>query len=489
MQGKEREMKKTMKKLLPLLLAVVMSLAFAGAALAATVTVNPPEDTQDTSQNQYKIYKIFDAVFNAEDSTKVSYTLPSGITIPPAGFKVENGNVVYDGTEGATDLTTEDIAAIQSYISDNSIEAFDTKTVSGTNPAEFGDLAPGYYYITTTTGTAVAIQTNNTTLIIDDKNEAPEVTKVISATDKGSYDDAGKKALAEVGSNVTYTATVTKKNGAENYVFHDSMDNTLSYNNDVKVYTDATCETQVAAENYSVSATGDDTLTITFDNTYMAGLDNNTTLYIKYSAKVTSSALQDNPAKNTASLSYGHTPGSNSTPVVQTETYNASITVNKLDASDSSNKTPLAGAKFKLKNSGNKFYAGVDEETGAIIWNDEGIEVEAVAVPDPTDETQTVSYTASFAGLQNGTYTLIESTVPAGYNKAADQQITISGSDNNAFTSDSNLKKTANVDNKKGGVLPSTGGIGTTIFYIAGSALVLVAGAALFARRVARKQS
>ena len=85
----------------------------------------------------------------------------------------------------------------------------------------------------------------------------------------------------------------------------------------------------------------------------------------------------------------------------------------------------------------------------------------------------------SFTGLVDGTYTLVEKTVPSGYNKAADSTFTIAASD---YTSD-NLVQTAEVINNSGAELPSTGGICTTIFYIIGAILVIGAGVLLVTRR------
>jgi len=83
----------------------------------------------------------------------------------------------------------------------------------------------------------------------------------------------------------------------------------------------------------------------------------------------------------------------------------------------------------------------------------------------------------------DGTYTLIEKTVPAGYNKAADSTFTIAASNYES----SNLVQTATVVNNSGAELPSTGGIGTTIFYVAGIVLVLGAAAIIIARRKAEQ--
>ena len=85
----------------------------------------------------------------------------------------------------------------------------------------------------------------------------------------------------------------------------------------------------------------------------------------------------------------------------------------------------------------------------------------------------------SFTGLVDGTYTLIESTVPAGFNKAADSTFTIAAKD----YSDTNLVQAADVINNAGSVLTSTGGMGTTIFYVLGTVLVLGAGVVMVTRR------
>lgn len=526
---------KKIRKIMVLVIASIMVLALAAPAMAApTITKNPEDLTGPasitvtlptvengaTANNTYKIYKVFDAVTTNGADAGISYSLVDGKTAPPAAgtlskFDVDSaGNVLYYTrataddewtlNNSATALTDSDITNIKAYVTEAMLAATVTTTAADTS-FTVEDLPYGYYYITTTTGTVVTVNSTKPNANVADKNEVPPVTKVISDTDKGSYDADGKKALAEVGSDVTYTATITKKKGAENYVFHDTMDTTLSYNNDVKVYSNAECTEEVATTNYDKTVAAGDTLTVSFDNTYIAGLADDAVLYIRYTAKITSAALQDNPAKNTAKLSYGHTPGSNSTPVVQTETYNAEISVLKKNGKGTdatTDDTPLSGAGFKLYKLGTK---EVPCEEGDAEYNADPTQNGKKIVPDTEnklyyhlDTTVTPNVVSwgtkdagdqhvsdaegkvpAFTGLPDGTYYLEETQVPSGFNAAADTEVTIAAHNYTA----ANLKQEATVINNQGSVLPSTGGIGTTIFYVLGAVLVIGAGVLLVTRR------
>ena len=472
---------KKMRKIFALLIAMVMVLGMSTMAFAAedeepsapatgTITITLPTEKQAPTQaTTYKIYKVFDATVDATDNTKVSYKLCSGDTLSAdmtaAGFSVDGaGNVSFDGTMVATgDASDTVIKAIAGYVTE--ADVVDTVVSAVGDTTVTSKVLPyGYYYITTTSGTAVTIDTNNNTPTVQDKNIIPVVVKSAGT----QYDAASKEAIAAVGTSQSYTAVITKTHGATNVVFKDTMTN-QTYNGDVKVTVGGT-EVAAGATTYSVSgAKGDATFTVTFVNDYIAGLADNTEITLNYSALITSDALSTNPATNTATLTSGN---GNSVDSETIKTYNAKISVNKIDG----DKKPLAGAKFKLKNADGKYYAGSTTD-GEANWTADGIEVEAVAVTDESGAV--VSYTANFMGLKDGTYTLEESTVPTGYNKAADSTVTIAAGN---YTAD-NLEQTSEVTNNAGAELPSTGGIGTTIFYIIGAILVIGAGVVLVTRR------
>jgi len=489
---------KNFNRLIAILLAAAMIMGMSLTAMAeeqkentaadtevmGTITITPPENTLATSSNTYKIYKVFEASgYKSETEERISYRLVEGKNTAPAGFEVDKaGNVKYVGASEDGNLTPADIEAIKTYVTEKDL--VDTVTVSGTTKAVSKALKNGYYFITTTTGTVVTIDSTNPDVTVDDKNSVPEVSKRI--TKASSLDEDGKKALAQLGTEVFFEAEVTVGKGAENYIFHDKMSKGLSYNGNAEVWID---DDEVASENYSKDTQDEDTLTIAFNNEYIRTLAVGTKLVISYSATVTEAALTQDPAKNTAHVSYGDKKGSNNTPVSETEIYNAKFTITKQDGEEK----PLAGAGFVIKNANGKYYKFNEAREAAEAQGTEG-EADYKAAQEAReafvswedkieDATEYVSDDAgmvpAFTGLANGTYTVIENTVPAGYNKAEDSTFTIEEHD---YT-DENLNQKATVINKAGIILPHTGGIGTTIFNIIGTILVIGAGVMLVARR------
>ena len=443
-----------MKKIFALLIAMVMVLGMSTMVFAAgtgSITITPPDDVDTTQTITYNIYKVFDADGNG---SAISYKLVSGKTTAPAGFTADTaGNVTYSGTSTTGGLTEADIAAIAAYVASDSPVA--TVTSTGGADAVATGLANGYYYITTTTGTVVTIDSTNPNATVDDKNIIPGVDKKI--TGASSYDTDGKKALAQVGTQVEFTATITVGKGQIGYEFNDTMTSGLTY------VADSLTVTGIPAAGYTATASGQ-SIKVEFDDDEIAKLAQGAEIVLTYKATITENALNDDPEKNTATISYGNNGQYTSEPSV-TEVYNAQFTVTKQDG----NNQPLAGAGFVIANADNKYYK---LDNGVVTWVD-SIEDADEHVSDAQGAV------AAFTGLANGTYTLVEKTVPAGYNKAADQNFTVAEHDYTA----ANLKQTAKAINTAGSVLPSTGGIGTTIFYIVGAILVIGAGVVLVTRR------
>lgn len=452
---------KLIKKLFVAVAAIAMALLTTTAVSAAgtgSITIKPPTGLDPNASNTYKIYKVFDADGNGSG---ISYKLKSNHDKAPKGFTVDGqGNVSYTGAGTGGQLTQADIDAIKAYVTD--ADKVREVKVTGSNPVTVNDLENGYYYVTTTTGTAVAINSTNPNANVNDKNTVPTVDKKI--TDAHSFDQDGKKALAEVGSTVKFTSTITIGEGAKGYVYHDTMSAGLQYNKDVKATLDGV---DIDPSKYEVTAENGDTFTVKFKDEYTATLAAGKQIVLTYSAKVTSDALTTNPAKNTATVSYGSNGSVNTTPKSETEVYNAKFTVTKKDDKDK----PLEGAGFVIKNAAGKYYK-FDVNTKTVTW----VENIADATEHKSDASGAV---APFTGLAYGTYTLVEKTVPAGYNKAADVNFTIA---KGVYTV-ANLEQKATVVNKPGTELPRTGGLGTVLLTLVGSILVIGVGVLIVTKK------
>ena len=513
---------KKMKKIFALLIAMVMVLGMATSVFAAatadsgkggsaSIQITLPTDNAGTDEEiTYHVYKVFDATQNG---SAISYKIDStngnlSADMTAAGFLVDDGGNVHYGTftadENGTyvvndvkgtitdtaDLTPAALEAIAAYAVDEIGTGFTAKPSDTT--LTITDLQYGYYYITTTAGTVVTVDSTKPNAEVDDKNTIPgPPDKSITGVGDGSFDEAGENAIAQVGTTVNFKATIVKVKGATNYKFHDTMTAGLAYKNDVAVSVNGspvaastTVNTDVENETFTNAASGTDTITLTFDNDWLAALADNTTITITYSATVTSDALSVDSANNTASLDYGdgHTTETDTVKV-----YNAKFTVTKQDGEGEA----LSGAGFVIKNAAGKYYklnpaTEAVEDDPATTDVDESAAATAASVSWVDSINDATEYTSgnngavtAFTGLANGTYTLVEKTVPAGYNKAADSTFTISEGNYTA----TNLEQTSTVINEAGSVLPSTGGIGTTIFYAIGAVLVIGAGIVLVTRR------
>ncbi len=443
-------MKKILSLILALALVSICAAAFAADLADGSIQITPPAGLPEDAANTYLIYKVFDAT---SSGAGISYKLVEGKTTAPTGFSVDSaGNV----TTELTALDADTIAAIAAYVADD--EPVATATSTGSAAALAEGLGAGYYYITTSTGSIVTIDSTHPAADVEDKNSPPTIEKKISSA--SSADSDGLKAQAQAGSDVVYTVKIVVGKGAIGYKFHDKMDITLEYNGDMAI-------TGIDASKYTIQTTPDegDTVTVAFAD----GLEKDTEITLTYSAKVLSDALQTTPAKNSATISYGK-DSSYTSEEQKTEVYNAKMSVTKLDGGSQ----PLADAGFVIKNAAGKYYKN---ESGVVSW------VEEVA-----DATENVSAAdgavPAFTGLAAGTYTLVEKTVPDGFNTAADQTFTVAEHDYSTL----NLEQTAEVINNAGTELPSTGGIGTTILYVVGGLLIVGAAVILIARRKAESK-
>lgn len=184
------------------------------------------------------------------------------------------------------------------------------------------------------------------------------------------------------------------------------------------------------------------------------------------------------------------------TPEDKVIVFTYELDTTKVSKDDNTKK--LQGAEFKMKNTDNK-YAKVDENGIFEGWVDEA---------DASTLTSDANGKFIVKGIDDGTYTLIETKAPAGYDtpqgKAAEFEVALKAETvNNQTWHDFDPKKALTkldlnsaeqdatshgvaqmqIENGKGSTLPSTGGIGTTIFYLGGGAMVAVAGVFLITKK------
>ena len=203
-----------MKKILAILLALTMVVGLAASAMAATITVTPPANA--TGTNTYTVYKVFDVT---SSGSAVAYKLVGSDTLSAdmtaAGFSAQNGYVTL--ANPGEELTAAQIAAIAGFVTSDDIVG--TIETTGTTANSLTGLGEGFYYVTTTTGSAVMIKTATDTAEITDKNTVSVVDKVAGS----DFDANSKKAIASVGTDLPFTATITVGKGAHDLVFTDTM--------------------------------------------------------------------------------------------------------------------------------------------------------------------------------------------------------------------------------------------------------------------------
>lgn len=332
----------------------------------------------------------------------------------------------------------------------------------------FTGLKLGYYLVDTTLGTLCSLNTTKPDAVIEEKNEVPTNVKTVEEDSTGTY---GETNDADIGQTVNFKSTITAQAGAENYVFHDIMTAGLTYTGVTGVALNGTA---VDAANYTVVSTGltdGCTFEVRFKQAFCDTLKANDQIVISYTATLNENAViagAGNP--NTSKVSYGDSSNTKYTPDSQTKTYTWDVDVFKYTMNGET-ETALADAKFTLSKSA--------DGSNPIALVSKGNNVYRVA---KTGETGTVTEITTDAtgkfkieGLDADTYYLTETAAPAGYNKLA-RAVTIVIGENgvvNGTTEAPQGVDEVKVLNQSGAELPSTGGIGTTIFYVVGSVLVI----------------
>ncbi len=468
------------------------------------------------------------------DSVSGIITTKYGITLTPSANDSTDYSI--DGTamdaDDARDLADALTAVLPSTADGTGTGAADS-TGAANEIATITLSEPGYYAVygvviptdpkadpAEEVVAALALTTTDPNATVEPKAGVPTLDKQI--TGKHVLDEAGKAATAEVGTTVDFViySIVPDVTGYTDYTFiiSDTMTSGLTFTdpegdatNDIVVTID---ETELTANERTIAVNGQ-TFTVTIPFTTLKAATKGADIVVTYSAVVNASALTTDYEKNTASLEYSNNPknsDTNKTPDKEVYVIDVDINVNKIDGKTTAT---LDGAEFQV------FKGATQPADDALAWykwdaTNNKVTWVAKAEADTFTTNTNGKFDPSVQGLEaeaTGTaYGLLETAAPAGYNTLAapvivtltaeytegaapKATITADGADvtngtvNLGDAQNSNQPlATATVQNNSGPELPSTGGIGTTIFYIVGGILVLGAGVVLLTRKRASSE-
>lgn len=371
------------------------------------------------------------------------------------------------------------------------------------------------------------------------KSSAPSVIKKVKEDDKtvtgavtvgaytanAQYNDAADYCIGE---NVPFELISTMPSTYDDYTsyfyqFTDTLASNFTLNTDsiaVKVV-NADGETSLTATDYTVSSqdeSGKFTITIN-DTKKITAITKDSTIVVDYNATLNNTAEIGLPGQeNKVDLTYSNNPNytgdgastpegdKGKTPEDKVIVFTYELDVTKYLGNEETKADAEDGTKagFKLGNADGSKWATVDGNLRITGWVDD--------VAAATEVTTDATGIFKFIGLDDGKYTLRETTTPTGYNTMADLTLTIgattannqvwSGTASDALSAIKLTMNSTNIDgdvdkgnvegsiiNQKGSSLPSTGGIGTTMFYVGGGVLVAGAGVLLITKKRAKKDA
>lgn len=480
------------RKLASLLLALVMVFALATTAFAQDVTVTGGTGSITISNaakgETYAIYKLFAATVSV-DHTSIAYTgdIPDGLNT----YFVKDTNGYISATDVAKDGDKMS-AGLEAALKDWTETATAAATAESDGSAlNFKGLEYGYYVVTTSQGKQlISVDSTTPNAKIVDKNSSTPTELSKTANNKD----------VSIGNTVTYTVSFKTSNyygaGTEakeivSYTIEDTLPDFLTSVNVTSISVD---NVVIHDQTGATPQFNNKKIVIKwYDEANKKFLyDNGATVTITYTAVVTDSAAIDGEG-NTNNVTVTWTtkgsaePDPNNKIDTKETIFTYAIALKKVN-----NKgVALPGAVFEFPfyvkstadaTDGAYIYAGTDPGTGL---------TNRITTPD--------SGVIVVKGVKTGNYVITEVKAPDGYNKLTDpvtveaakigstftQTTVYLDKDGNITNKETDKKTEVKVDiekiaassvvvvNKAGTELPSTGGMGTTVFYVLGAVLVL----------------
>ena len=486
---------KYMKKFMALLAVLTLALTMAVPAFAASGTGTITIDNAVTGTT-YKAYRIFDLESYDTGKNAYSYKLNTkwndfstysttidSNTVSAADFFSVNSAGYIEWKDAKKDAGADFAKLAKDFAVKKSIACDETKTATDAT-VTFTNLTLGYYLVDTSLGSLCSLDTTTPSVTIKEKNSDTTIEKKIVITGT-TGDEKVDSNSAGIGDTVNFSITITVKDGApRNYVLHDKLSG-LTFNPDsLKVQIGTTTLDPNTDYTLETNPTDGDSFDVNFTN---GKLQTNDVVVVTYSATVAANAtIAGAGNKNTAKLVYN---GKDSTKE-ETTTYVWKLNVHKYTLNSTNKEVALSGAKFVLyrMDGGTKKYAKLTNNKIDSWVTDKG----GATTLETSGEGDIL-----IEGLNVGTYYLEETEAPAGYNKltkpievkiTATPDVTgvsetVEYKNQNDSTYTPATDATVKVLNEAGTQLPSTGGIGTTLFYVIGGGLMAVAAVLLVTKK------
>ena len=496
---------KYMKKLITLLAVLTLALAMAVPAFAETTTTTYTI-TINNGTGTYAAYQIFKGDLHEKTLSNIEW----GDNVTDEG-QTKFGNAA----DKAKTITTE--ADAKAFAVE--VAKYLTDPAAGTGTDSITVSGPGYYLIKNTSVGEGEVFTDYILRVVGDvevnpKSGKPTLDKQIRHNETGLWGVVGDNQIGDTVEFRTLT-TVPIVSGYTQYMYviHDEMSAGLTSN--VRSNEDVTIKVNdetVLDKNYytvTVDEVNTNKFTVTVDvlNAIKDGkMVEGNTLYTYYTGILNEKAKVYNDGKqdNKAYLEYSNNPHDNTTtnktPEKVVYDWTFKMGVKKVDGADG---TPLTDAKFVLSKNGNCSLGTIgDDGTPSnttdlidLIENSDGSYTVAPAGYTGSVVNVMTAGDVTINGLDDATvYYLYETKAPAGYNRltaAVRFEITATYSDAGdnctsvtaTVNNDVQSSVSVNVRNNKGSTLPSTGGIGTTLFYVIGGGLMAVAAVLLVTKK------